>query len=160
MNWFVPSCPKVYRCPKGFDNLAGSATFGAPLQLSYGLNGVTGGPQGARLVDVANGNGTSNGHTNGNGNGSGSRAAAPELVVKRLRVLIHRTENEFADAKRLERLSHLLQDEGASPFEVIVAMPDGRFRVSAPESCVRLTADLERQLREDFGAECVLVERG
>ena len=69
------------------------------------------------------------------------------------------TENEVADAKRLERLSHLLQEEGASPFEVIVALPDGRFRVSAPESRVRLTADLERQLRDDFGPECVMVER-
>jgi len=104
----------------------------------------------------ANGHGASNGHTNGNG----SRAAAPELVVRQLRVLVHRTENQFADAKRLERLSHLLQDEGASPFEVVVAMPDGRFRVSAPESRVRLTADLERQLREDFGADCVTADRG
>jgi hypothetical protein len=39
-------------------------------------------------------------------------------------------------------------------------MPDGRFRVSAPDSRVRLTADLERQLREDFGAECIEVDRG
>jgi DNA polymerase-3 subunit alpha len=105
-------------------------------------------------------NGNSNGSSNGHANGNGSRAAAPELVVKRLRVLVHRTENELADAKRLERLSHLLQDEGASPFEVVVAMPTGRFRVSHPDSRVRLTADLERQLREDFGAECIIVERG
>ena len=98
-----------------------------------------------------NGNGSSHGHTNGNGNGS--RPAAPEVVVRRLRVLVNRTDNEVADAKRLERLSHLLQDEGASPYEVIVAMPEGRFRVSAPDSRVRLTADLERQLRDDFGEE-------
>src|SRR5262249_20141171 len=112
----------------------------------------------------ANGNGHSNGHSNGNGNGhangNGGRPLAPELIARRLRVLIHRTENEFADAKRLERLSHLLQEEGASPFEVVVAMPEGRFRVSAPECRVRLTADLERQLRDDFGEACVLVERG
>jgi hypothetical protein len=38
-------------------------------------------------------------------------------------------------------------------------MPEGRFRVSAPESKVRLTVDLERQLREDFGPECVVVDR-
>ena len=43
-------------------------------------------------------------------------------------------ENEVADSKRLERLSHLLQDEGGSPYEIVVAIPEGRFRVSAPES--------------------------
>jgi hypothetical protein len=108
-----------------------------------------------------NANGNGNGHLNGNGhaNGNGSRASAPEIVVRRLRVLVNRSDNEFADAKRLERLSHLLQDEGASPYEVIVAMPEGRFRVSAPECRVRLTADLERQLRDDFGEACVVVER-
>jgi hypothetical protein len=104
-----------------------------------------------------NGHGQSNGHRNGNGNGS--RPAVPELVVRRLRVLVQRTENDLADAKRLERLSHLLQDDGASPYEVIVALAEGRFRVSAPESKVRLTVDLERQLKEDFGAACVTVER-
>jgi DNA polymerase III subunit alpha len=109
----------------------------------------------------SNGNGHANGSSNGhaNGNGNGGRAAAPEVVVRRLRVLVQRTDNPMADAKRLERLSLLLQDDGASPFEVVVAMPDGRFRVSAPESRVRLTADLERQLREDFGAESITVER-
>jgi DNA polymerase-3 subunit alpha len=104
-----------------------------------------------------NGHGQANGHSNGNGNGG--RPAVPELVVRRLRVLVQRTENDLADAKRLERLSHLLQDDGASPYEVIVALPEGRFRVSAPESKVRLTADLERQLKEDFGPACVTVER-
>jgi hypothetical protein len=81
-------------------------------------------------------------------------------VVKRLRVLVQRTESDFADAKRLERLSHLLQEEGGSPFEVIVGLPEGRFRVSAPDCRVRLTADLERQLRDDFGEASVTVERG
>ena len=108
-----------------------------------------------------NGHANGNGHSNGNGHvsGNGGRPSAPELVVRRLTVLVNRTDNEFADAKRLERLSHLLQDEGASPYEVVVAMPEGRFRVSAPDCRVRLTADLERQLREDFGAECVTVDR-
>jgi DNA polymerase III subunit alpha len=105
---------------------------------------------------LANGNGHTNGHANGNGNGG--RAPAPEVVVRRLRVLVSRTDNELADAKRLERLSHLLQEEGASPYEVVVQMPEGRFRVSAPDCRVRLTADLERQLREDFGEACILVE--
>ena len=85
--------------------------------------------------------------------------AEGEKVVRRLRVLIQRTENDHADEKLLARLSHLLQDEGQSPFEVIVAMPEGKFRVSHPEARVRLTTDLERQLREDFGPECVLVEQ-
>jgi DNA polymerase-3 subunit alpha len=101
-----------------------------------------------------------NGNGNGNGQTNGNRAAAPEVVVRGLQILVHRTDNDIADEKRLARLSHLLQDEGASPFEVIVSMPDGRFRVSAPESRVRLTADLERQLREDFGTECIVVDRG
>jgi prepilin-type N-terminal cleavage/methylation domain-containing protein/prepilin-type processing-associated H-X9-DG protein len=50
---------QVFHCPKGYDSLLGSPTFGQPLQLSYAINGVSGGPAGARLVDIANGNGTS-----------------------------------------------------------------------------------------------------
>jgi hypothetical protein len=50
---------KVFHCPKGFDSLQGSPTFGQELQLSYAINGVAGGPAGARLVDITNGNGTS-----------------------------------------------------------------------------------------------------
>jgi len=37
----------------------GSSTFGRPLQLSYAVNGVVGGPAGASLVHISNGNGTS-----------------------------------------------------------------------------------------------------
>jgi hypothetical protein len=80
-------------------------------------------------------------------------------VVRRLRVLLNRSDNDLADEKRLERLSLLLQDEGASPYEVIVALPQGRFRVSAPDCRVRFTADLERKLRDDFGESSVQVER-
>jgi prepilin-type N-terminal cleavage/methylation domain-containing protein len=50
---------KVFHCPKGTDTLTGSPTFGQPVQLSYAINGVDGGPQGARLVEITNGNGTS-----------------------------------------------------------------------------------------------------
>jgi hypothetical protein len=82
------------------------------------------------------------------------------VVVKRLRVLVTRTDDDIKDEKKLARLNHLLQEEGASPYEVVVAMPEGRFRVSAPDCRVRLTSDLERQLRDDFGEACVLVERG
>jgi prepilin-type N-terminal cleavage/methylation domain-containing protein len=57
---YVEGNAKVFRCPKGFDALPGSPTLGRPVQLSYGMNGVTGGPAGMRLVDITNGNGTSN----------------------------------------------------------------------------------------------------
>jgi prepilin-type N-terminal cleavage/methylation domain-containing protein len=56
---YLEGNPKVFRCPKGFDSVVGSSTFGQPLQLSYALNGVTGGPTGARLIEITNGNGTS-----------------------------------------------------------------------------------------------------
>jgi prepilin-type N-terminal cleavage/methylation domain-containing protein len=49
---------KVFHCPKGYDSLRGSPTYGQPLQLSYAVSGVTGGPAGARLVEITNGNGT------------------------------------------------------------------------------------------------------
>jgi len=50
---------KVFHCPNGTDMLTGSPTFGRPVQISYALNGVQGGPQGASLVEITNGNGTS-----------------------------------------------------------------------------------------------------
>ncbi len=56
---YVEGNPKVFRCPNGFDALQGSPTFGQPLQLSYAVNGVAGGPQGRALVHITNGNGTS-----------------------------------------------------------------------------------------------------
>jgi prepilin-type N-terminal cleavage/methylation domain-containing protein/prepilin-type processing-associated H-X9-DG protein len=49
---------KVYRCARSFDLLADSPTKGKPVQLGYAMNGVDGGPKGARLLDVTNGNGT------------------------------------------------------------------------------------------------------
>jgi prepilin-type processing-associated H-X9-DG protein len=52
--------PKMFHCPKGTDTVAGSTSLGQPLQLSYAMNGVTGGPSGAKLLDITNGNGTSN----------------------------------------------------------------------------------------------------
>lgn len=50
---------KVFHCPNGYDRLAGSPTYGQPLQISYAVNGVAGGPQGKPLVQITNGNGTS-----------------------------------------------------------------------------------------------------
>jgi prepilin-type N-terminal cleavage/methylation domain-containing protein len=56
---YVEGNSKIFNCPKGTDFLVGSPTFGHQVQLSYAINGVQGGPQGARLLDVTNGNGTS-----------------------------------------------------------------------------------------------------
>jgi prepilin-type N-terminal cleavage/methylation domain-containing protein/prepilin-type processing-associated H-X9-DG protein len=51
---------KVYKCPKGYDDTPGSATLGEDYQVSYGMNYVTGGPNGRSILDVSNGNGSSN----------------------------------------------------------------------------------------------------
>src|SRR5947209_10052196 len=53
---YLEGNPKVYICPKGFDSLQGSPTFGRPLQLAYAVNGVNGGPSGRTLVEITNGN--------------------------------------------------------------------------------------------------------
>jgi prepilin-type N-terminal cleavage/methylation domain-containing protein len=50
----------VFKCPDGLDITPGSATLLQTYQCSYGMNYVTGGPTGKRLVDLSNGNGTSN----------------------------------------------------------------------------------------------------
>jgi prepilin-type N-terminal cleavage/methylation domain-containing protein/prepilin-type processing-associated H-X9-DG protein len=55
---YVEGNAKVFQCPEGVDPVAGSPTQGQPLQLSYALNGVTGGPAGARLTLISAGNGT------------------------------------------------------------------------------------------------------
>ena len=49
---------KVFQCPKGIDLLPGSPTLGRPVQISYAINGVDGGPQGMKLTHITNGNGT------------------------------------------------------------------------------------------------------
>jgi DNA polymerase-3 subunit alpha len=104
-----------------------------------------------------NGNGNGNGHTNGNGNG---KALAPEIVVQRLRLMIPRTENEASDISKIQRLDFILGgQEGQTPCEVIVVLPEGRFRVSDPSYKVRLTGDLTADLRGVCGEECVVIER-
>ena len=55
---YLEGNPKVFRCPKGIDMLPGSPTYGRQVQISYAMNGTDGGPQGQRLLDVTNGNGT------------------------------------------------------------------------------------------------------
>jgi hypothetical protein len=111
-----------------------------------------------------NGNGHGNGHANANGNGirNGQRAASPETVVTSLRVVVRRTDKHASDVACLERLQFLLDNagEGRSPYEVVVALPEGQFRVSAPECRTRFSADLERQLAELVGADGLVIERG
>ncbi len=57
---YVEQNIKVFKCPDGLDTTLGSATFGKPFQVSYAMNYVTGGPNGKRLVELINGNGSSN----------------------------------------------------------------------------------------------------
>ena len=51
---------KIFKCPEGFDADPTSMTFGQTFQVSYGMNYVTGGPNGMKLDQLTNGNGTSN----------------------------------------------------------------------------------------------------
>jgi prepilin-type N-terminal cleavage/methylation domain-containing protein/prepilin-type processing-associated H-X9-DG protein len=51
---------KIFQCPDGFDQVVGSATQGEYYQVSYAMNYVTGGPNGKKLIDIINGNGSSN----------------------------------------------------------------------------------------------------
>jgi prepilin-type N-terminal cleavage/methylation domain-containing protein/prepilin-type processing-associated H-X9-DG protein len=57
---YVEQNQKVFKCPAGIDLQVGSATFGQPFQVSYGMNYVTGGPGGKKLRDLTGGNGSSN----------------------------------------------------------------------------------------------------
>jgi len=57
---FVDQSAGVFRCPEGDDRDPTSPTLGQPLQLSYGISGVDGGPVGQRLARISNGRGTSN----------------------------------------------------------------------------------------------------
>lgn len=56
---FVENNPAVFKCPAGYRNNPGDPTDGQPLQLSYALSGVFGGPASRRLIEITNGNGTS-----------------------------------------------------------------------------------------------------
>lgn len=49
----------IFHCPNGDDRDPDSSTLGQPLQLSYGISGVTGGPVGQRLIQITKGRGTS-----------------------------------------------------------------------------------------------------
>jgi prepilin-type N-terminal cleavage/methylation domain-containing protein/prepilin-type processing-associated H-X9-DG protein len=59
---FVEGNIKVFRCPDGIDNVPGGSaeSYGRPLQVSYAISGVAGGPAGKSLGVITSGNGTSN----------------------------------------------------------------------------------------------------
>ncbi len=57
---YVEQNQKVFQCPDGLDIDPASSTFGQAYQVSYGMNYVTDGPNGKRLTDLINGNGSSN----------------------------------------------------------------------------------------------------
>jgi prepilin-type N-terminal cleavage/methylation domain-containing protein/prepilin-type processing-associated H-X9-DG protein len=59
MLWpYVEQTQAIFRCPDGKDITPGSPTLGQVYQCSYGMNYVTGGPNGRTLVDITDGNGT------------------------------------------------------------------------------------------------------
>jgi len=56
---YVEENGEIFHCPAGIDIDPASATRGQTFQCSYGMNYVTGGPNGRRLAEVSAGNGTS-----------------------------------------------------------------------------------------------------
>jgi prepilin-type N-terminal cleavage/methylation domain-containing protein/prepilin-type processing-associated H-X9-DG protein len=56
---YIEGNKKIFQCPDGIDMVQGSPTLGLPYQVSYAMNYVSGGPNGRRLIDIINGNGSS-----------------------------------------------------------------------------------------------------
>ncbi|MGE3805254.1 MAG: DUF1559 domain-containing protein [Gemmataceae bacterium] len=56
---YIEGNAKIFQCPNGMDVTPGSLTLGRRYQISYGMNYVTGGPNGMSLAHITNGNGTS-----------------------------------------------------------------------------------------------------
>jgi prepilin-type N-terminal cleavage/methylation domain-containing protein/prepilin-type processing-associated H-X9-DG protein len=52
---YIEGNPMIFQCPNGLDPTTGQA-----FQCSYGMSYINGGPNGKRLVDLSNGNGSSN----------------------------------------------------------------------------------------------------
>ena len=46
---YVEQNPRIFKCPRGIDDQPASTTFGKEFQVSYGMNYVTGGPNGKRI---------------------------------------------------------------------------------------------------------------
>ncbi len=57
---FVEGNAKMFKCPDGIDGEPGSPTQGQTYQVGYGMNYVTGGPNGKPLTFLTSGNGASN----------------------------------------------------------------------------------------------------
>lgn len=57
---YIEQNVKVFKCPVGVDLDPASTTFGKTFQCSYGMNYVANGPNGKKMVDLTNGNGSSN----------------------------------------------------------------------------------------------------
>src|SRR5208283_1140519 len=55
---YVENNPKIFKCPCGMDTDKTHDTYGQRFQASYGLSSVVQGPEGMRLLDITNGNGT------------------------------------------------------------------------------------------------------
>src|SRR5262249_13171660 len=53
---YIEKNQKIFKCPNGIDLVSGSPTLNQEYQVSYGMNYTTGGPNGKRLTDIANGN--------------------------------------------------------------------------------------------------------
>jgi prepilin-type processing-associated H-X9-DG protein/prepilin-type N-terminal cleavage/methylation domain-containing protein len=56
---YVEKVQDVFKCPDGKDIIVGSPTNGQTYQCSYGMNYITGGPNGRPLIYITDGNGTS-----------------------------------------------------------------------------------------------------
>ena len=52
---FLKGNQKIFQCPNGIDPVTGQS-----FQVGYGMNYVSGGPNGKKLVELTGGNGTSN----------------------------------------------------------------------------------------------------
>jgi prepilin-type N-terminal cleavage/methylation domain-containing protein/prepilin-type processing-associated H-X9-DG protein len=52
---YVEQNQHLFKCPVGVDLQPGSPTLGKEFQVSYGMNYVSGGPNGKRLTDITNG---------------------------------------------------------------------------------------------------------
>ncbi|HEY1376069.1 MAG TPA: DUF1559 domain-containing protein [Gemmataceae bacterium] len=57
---YVEQNRAIFNCPEGVDRDPTSDTYNQPLQLSYAISGVDGGPAGAKLAQIINGRGTGN----------------------------------------------------------------------------------------------------
>jgi prepilin-type N-terminal cleavage/methylation domain-containing protein/prepilin-type processing-associated H-X9-DG protein len=57
---FVEGNRKTFKCPLGIDVDPASATSGQEYQISYAMGYVSGGPNGRKLIEIINGNGSSN----------------------------------------------------------------------------------------------------